>query len=366
MSDILQTIGVEIEGVTLDKKSIPASILSSGLITITRDASVETPALFIGSGSRVISPNSKIRRRLEGTLPVTTLGFELVSTPLGLDLPNVLFTTLSKLAAAGEIESERASIHIHVGFPKSLGLQKSMLAVAKRAEALLYRLAPISSPFRGYINHSVYCVPLSIPPAVFVRGVDRPYLLNPFEALKANSQQQFWSHFGINFSMSDRPRYHPARYFGINLYSILLRGTIVYRMCNYSNNPFRILAMALLCRGITELAVFSPKSVEPIPELSLSELSSNDVFKEVLRMFLTPMAKLGIPDNVLSFIEEHCHGIIDTTKQFVFDNQHVQSHVDCTIDEEIKDMAKFRLATGVVESEHIDIHNIGDFVWRMV
>lgn len=299
-------VGVEIETVitTQDEVNRWRASLSEVLPriykktfrTVTRDASVEakirrvTPRFSVYAGGDVGVVVSR-----GGGFPsshIDTSGMEFITLPTD---PDSLFELTKRLfnflVKNGEIESPRAAYHVHVGYPHSVSMLRKALIVGEKVEPLLYRLAGLGNAYRGIINCSAYCRPLTMPSAV-PTDTDSYVVLNPLRGRTASDLKEFWSGYAITFPGNNSgrgyTRHHPARYMGLNLYGVLLRGALEYRYWNLTLNPVWATAIAKLCLGLTEtMALYRIGDFEGFPELNLLEEPDDNKYGKALEMLIS-------------------------------------------------------------------------------
>lgn len=293
------TVGVEFETLFRSRRNVQADVSCFGpydsdsgrpkkngspVSMIYRDASVE--GLFAALDNVGLYLGSKEIRNLV-QLPSFTGGSEIITQPLAYDIADeVVAAILSSLEAGGEVFHPRTSIHFHFGFPKHLSALKRVLLIGLKTEQLLYRLAGLGNPYRGCINKSVYARPLGGRTAISA-GEGRYAIIDPIQALDANSEGDFWAVLMYN-TAAPANRYHPARYYGVNLYGLNLIGTVEFRMFNFSTNYSWVIAVMHLLQLLVEIAGLSNrKMIEELPN------STIDMSREDIVNFLLSLNKLG-------------------------------------------------------------------------
>lgn len=327
-----RTLGIEFESVVTTKEEM-VRILSSDisikriLKMVTRDASIESTFMCINNTSSKIFLGNKWLREHIVNNSIVVGGYEAVTVPLEL---SSMRDTIKKITSVeesyGEIFSNRASIHIHTGYPSGFIFLKTAIALGLVVEPLLYKIAGMTKPYRGLENDSAYCRALSIPPAVKLNDSKGYAVLNPSAGIKATSVSEFWNQFGID--PSNRERYNPLRYLCINVFSILLRGTLEYRFFNFTTKPAHIEAVASLCRFISDLMLRIP--LQTIKELDILSLNCTHTDLEYIKL-LNKLILLGKDYGCELLMERRDYltilSLIERTPQPVFINEYVLSHV---------------------------------------
>ena len=348
----LETCGVEMEGVgpsTHDISRLLSNCGASNEATVTRDASVEA-AVSLTSSMRLnyYSYASQFIRRIDSI----TAGYEVVTYPLPLD---VMDSTVHRItdalkASNNHFISPRASIHIHIGFAKNMALLKKSLLMGLAIDPLLFAMAGMGEQYRGAINQSIYARPLE--GGVGVATGDGYSHLLPERSLSTRSVNEFFLNY---FIFGRTQRYHPARYFAVNLYSILLHGTLEFRHFNQTDNPFWIMAAVRLVHAISELIVFaSEDELIELRTVSVFDMSPSNI-NELLYGLLSLFKKhdIDIDPSVVNNIQD----ILDVTPIPVFSKSPPLTHSTATFGRE---GWMVRLAEDPVNSGHIDIHNINN------
>ena len=361
MGVILDAIGIEIEGLYGTRDEIHHFIMSTlggtnYLSAIHKDASVETPVTMIRGVGLINLPH-----RFKKEIRNTTLGYEIVTNPLSLsDMEIFIPKVLIGLQRFGERFSPRTSIHIHVGFPESLSILKRGLKLGAMLDPLLFRLAGLGNPFRGEINSSIFCRPLSAAPFILGEDSGRKFQLNPLRGMDAKTMSDFWKGYFISYG-NDYERYHPARYFAWNLYSVLLRGTLEFRYFNLCLNPEWILTMINLCQSITELAVTS--DLPDIPVLDPFSEYKDSVYEDIIERLLSTIKNSDMLYKGILFRKETLLKILYSTPKPDFGKKKVLSHMQRAYPDRI--LERFSLEStkeNIPNSGFINIHsaNVAD------
>lgn len=288
--NIPYTLGLELESVIASREDMIKALKleskkSPHIKSVTRDASVESPLCNIGETSSLFLGNKLLRDGMRRRNPVVC-GYEVVTYPLEMDvMRQVINQTINMQVRMGEIFSERSSIHVHAGFPEGLIFSKGAVAMGLKVEPLFYKIAGMGSTFRGITNHSAYCRPLALPPAVRLTDSDKLAILNPEASLSSDSSNRFWNCFGIR--PGDRERYNPLRYFGINVFSTLLRGTLEFRFFNFCTVSKYVEAIASLAQFVTDLALRVPLEVwNTIPQVSIFSKNKDSDYNLIMDCLL--------------------------------------------------------------------------------
>ena len=363
-ADNPSTIGIEFESTISTRDSAQSNIKIAGenrglIYSITRDASVESNACYIGKNSSLFLGNKLLMGRINSR-DAKVIGYELVTNPLEMDvMRKVINQTINAQVRMGEIYSNRSSIHVHTGFPYGLIFKKVAVALGLKVEPLLYKIAGMGNTFRGLDNNSAYCRPLALPPAIRLNSSFRFALLNPTKAISAYGEEKFWGYFGIH--MRCRDRYVPLRYMGLNIYSILLRGTLEYRFFNFCSIAKYVESVAGLVQYLSDLILRLPiNTVTNIPAISIFESNTNQEYNDLL----SELVNLGKYYNselpISSGDVENIRELIEITPQPLFENKHILSHIKSgTISERTAKSFDLEIIDKADEPGIVDIHNFG-------
>lgn len=363
-ADNPSTIGMEFESTIATREGVQSKLKIArdgiGLIySITRDASVESNACYVGDNSSLFLGNKLLRGRINSR-DTKVIGYELVTNPLELDvMRKVINQTINAQIRMGEIYSNRSSIHIHTGFPYGLIFKKIAVALGLKVEPLLYKIAGMGNIFRGLDNNSAYCRPLALPPAIRLADSSRFALLNPTKAINTYGEDNFWGYFGIRAGCRDR--YVPLRYMGLNIYSTLLRGTLEYRFFNFCGIGKYVESVAGLVQYLSDLILRLPMStVINIPAISIFKNNPNQDYNDLLTELVTLgkyyNSELPIADGDVENIRE----LIEITPQPIFENKPILSHIkNGTINERTAKSFDLEIIDDADEPGIVDIHNFG-------
>jgi len=270
IGQILDTVGIELEslGKTQNEvsqiiKSIPGGI--STCFKVHRDASSEMicGVVQLEKKGRYLAINThtpgydKLTERKQ--LEKETYGYELVSIPLEIDLAELAIRSLlPTLENNGDFTSNRCATHIHVGMGINLYWLKNALRLGLWADDLFYSISGMGGNFRGMTNNAIYARPLTSGP-YFTYGDTYFQCLNWEKALSAKTVEEFFYCYAIDID-NGPVKYHPCRYFSINLYSAILNGTLEFRHFNQSFNPGLVVAITKLCQMFTEIIIKADSS----------------------------------------------------------------------------------------------------------
>ncbi len=346
-------LGVEIETDAISIQDAERILQQSGLSStfkVVRDASVETPAWKKG-GKTVLSKTSRSSK--------FTMGSEFVSVPLSMDnFRSGVRNLTGFLQTMGEPNfSRRASVHIHIECSPSITVVKNALNLFEKIEPLFYRLGGMGYPFRGVFNNSIYCRPITHPygpPVICSENGTYHQIFKTEDLKKAETLEEFWYMMAVSPDRVDR--YHPSRYFGLNLFSLALHGTLEFRYFNKTLNHQRISAVASLCLAITELL---NKRLD-LPPIRFNDGDDMERLKFVLQLIERNNEEYLVRDRDVFILES----IITTTKPVIFEDKYIYSHL----------LDKWVMPSGYlnkysrpkvssdecIKSGFIDIHNIGN------
>jgi hypothetical protein len=372
LGEVLDTVGIELEslGLTRDKASSILGSLPNGIgsnFNVHRDGSseiniytvpVNTPERYIQFSSHTKESEDLFARKYDKSVS----GYELISNPLYIDSAELtLAVLLPALENNGDFVSERCATHIHVGGMKNLNFLKNCLKLGLWFDEVFYSLAHLDSDkFRGYSNNAIYARPLQNGPYF---KYNRYYyqMLNWQKALEAKDLYEFYACYGVNVENGEPPKYHPGRYFSINLFSIIRIGTIEFRHFNQSFNPDMVIAITKLCQLFVEVAIKAKSS-------DLESLVPGDVFKtrttsyylDKLNQFLNLAEKLECDYLITSDEYKTLSSIIRNYKGIGIEDVEVLTHCrDFEISGDIMELGGFRRSKDKpIPDGHTDIHNI--------
>lgn len=346
-------LGIEIETDLIPLANAQRMLQQYNIDTFqaTRDASCEFPGHLTRGKKLILSRVEKSSK--------TTLGSEFVSVPMNIEQFKTSVRNMTMvLRSMGESHrSRRSSIHIHIECIPHLQTMKNALNLFESVEPLFYRLGGMGYDFRGIYNNSIYCRPVTNPfgpPVVLAEDGAMYQLFCPEDLKNADSIEKFWYIMGINPERIER--YHPARYFGLNLFSLILHGTMEYRFFNKTLSHQSINAVAALCQATTELMIRSKDLGSPV------SFSKEDDMGRL--SFLQSLIERTNKDHFLRDRDiVALETIITTTECYSIQEKYTKSHL----------FEKWNLQAGflrsykrrrvqkeeVIDSGFIDIHNIG-------
>lgn len=395
----LDTMGIEIEGTSMTVDAVqglllqylPKNFTSSGHlpISVTNDASTQSFADLLSTGRRNIlsySHTSAARSlRGSGRGNQVRLGYELVTNPMPIpEMENLIYPVVNILAVNGDIVSDRAAIHYHIGFANNLRLLKNFLRISLMIDPVLFRLGGMGRTFRGHINYSAYSRPLlnscvaylspkipennnlTLSQLMEMKKSHRQFVqvVNPMAALEANSLEEFWAAFGVSYRVGGgSQKYHPCRYSGINLYSIPQHGTVEFRHFNKILDPYLIICIGKFVRGLVELSTLLDKrdshQFEVVP--SNTEISMGDAAQIVQSLYSLCQEK------EVDFLptEAEIAFILEVMSQSSFKEipeMPVITHLrdSNTIDSTVASLGKLRIFEKALAPNFVDIHNVGE------
>jgi hypothetical protein len=248
---LIETVGLEFESCYTHENNPPVDDISN-YIRNSHDASIQTDAFVIGNrGCYLVLSDSKIQKIFGGRR--TVLGNELVTVPLYEKdkLAKVINILPRNLYRSGEAtQGFRESLHIHICYSYNLEILKRILEASLILENFLFNIGGNGYTFRGLKNNSIYCRPFSnYGPPVVLNNDNYVQILETNNLFKTKTIDDFWCNYG-GLSIGSNNRYHPARYFYINLYALLIHGTLEFRVFNKTLDSERITALVELCQAI--------------------------------------------------------------------------------------------------------------------
>lgn len=346
-------LGIEIETDSIELGKAELLLQMGGVrnFRATRDASIESNAHVTRSGAVLLSKTSKTQRSVVGT--------EFVSAPMSIEDFRISVRNLcGLLQTMGEPgHSKRSSVHIHIECEPRLKTIFNALRLFTKIEPLFYRLGGMGYEFRGISNNAIYCRPITHPygPPVVMGENGQPYQLFTLEdLLQAETLNEFWHKMAIDPQRAENQRYHPARYFGLNIFSLILHGTMEFRYFNKTLNHQKINAVASLCQAIVELIN---------GDLSLPDMNFSDGDDMGRLIFVNRLIELNNKEHKIRdrdyFILEN---IVTSTNAYQIEPRYIKTHLW-----DKYNMHSVYLKTGkrikvdgenIHNSGFIDIHNI--------
>jgi hypothetical protein len=238
-----ETFGIEIEYCDVVLQPFPPSIKK--YFTLTHDASVETNNVLNLKGIPV-----NARGELQRYFRSSTMGKEIISrVPLEIDDSFEIINSLTSFLKESGVSSknDRAGIHIHITCSPNYSIIREIFNVGLNLEAALYYFGCMGNSFRGTKNNCSYCFPLSRPPIIR----NNLYLYSIEDVFNAKTYNQIIERAGDLYHLNNS-RYAPPRYAYLNYYSLLLRGSLEFRVFNLTLSPFVIDLTLKLCSHITK------------------------------------------------------------------------------------------------------------------
>lgn len=383
IGQFLSTVGLEIEGTFLDRRSVMNIVggrlmnyLENSSLTVHRDASNEWDAevLRLGDSNRILmssthTPEAYRLSHLRVT-ENTRMGYEIITNALELpEMEALVYPLLQCLESAGDIPSNRSAIHFHVGFAHNLRMMKNLLRLSLTLDPILFRLGGMGGKNRGYINNFAYARPLLHSCVVPVRRIDDDgepsryrkyaYVINPMKALEAVTMEEFWASFGYHSSMGV-PKYHPMRYTGCNMFSILAHNTAEWRHCNNTFNPHLVVAIMKFMRGVVELSTALGKHANiELPILdSATEIPEKDAV-DIVEKIIALCVEHDVDDLPNTFeIDTIMRCIAESSYGGISDAAILTHNKDFSVPQNIVDLGGLKVVTKVTQSGYTDIHNI--------
>jgi hypothetical protein len=366
---ILDTVAAEIETTNV----IPTRFVErAGTLGILdwfkkdRDASSETFLKRLTDKLYFIDPFNLLTKSGRSLTQVTT-GVELISVPMYFrDAERIFPLLLGELDREGELEKgTRNAIHFHVGFPHSLGSLLSAVTFSAKFESLMYQLGTMGYTFRGDSNNAIYCRPHTAPPIVRCEDGNYRPVLSYEQLITSETVDEFWRAYGV--SQREPKRYHPSRYFGVNLLSILLHGTLEFRHFNFTVNSQLFLANMRLCQSTAEMLTKVPlRRLEELPFAPVTKSNDDCQLLEVLFALLDEFSDTyPMQPKYKTLLRE----LLCTAPKFVLPEGEIKSHLwDKYVQEDFyytgddkprrKVNARDLKDSGFLDSHQASVHNI--------
>jgi len=366
---LLETLGLEYEGLSITQDKLVRLFQNNktlkNSVRVTHDASSELMVRILNDRLKMVNHND-IARRLSGREYKS--GYEAVTVPLSFDeMEKTVTQLLGLLKEEGEFFSPRASIHIHVGFAHNLGIMKTGLEVGLALDSLFFQLGAMGGKFRGSINESIYCRPLTNGQVARCENRKNYQLLSPEKALKTDNVNDFWAQYAVD---PDEPpnRYISSRYFAWNLFSVLLHNTIEFRYFNQSLDINEIMAVISLCQGTAEMILNLSQKIDgsriiedKFQNLPIFKNHSKEEYGAQLLSLVRLMYDLGG-----KFVPKEYHldtlaSMLNISEPVVISRTPVKTHLQNYYIPERFASVLDSAGKNVGESGFVDIHNIKDF-----
>lgn len=366
---VLDTIGIELESLALSRERV-ARILSAipqGLgmnFAVHRDGSSEINAYHLGGNNNIlVNVHTKAAESLfEGRNPRTTLGYELISIPMDIETVELsLKTVMPALKSNGDFVSERCATHIHVGGMKNLGFLKRELKLALWFDEVFYSLAHMDGKkFRGYSNNAIYARPLLNGP-YFKYDRNNYQILNWEKALDAHDLWEFFMAYGLDIERGELPKYHPGRYFSINLYSVPRIGTVEFRHFNQTFNPNITTAVSKLCQIFVEIGIKSRAAdLDKLTPGNPFVLHSHSYYMNKLFKFLDLANSLDAEYSLTEYDIKQLQNVMYNYKGIGIEDTEVYTHCrDFNVPDDAIKIGELKKSTHKpISAGNTDIHNI--------
>jgi len=171
---------------------------------------------------------------------------------------------------------------------------------------------------------------------------------------------EFWKHYALNPN-GEVHRYHPARYFGLNLMSLLIHGTLEFRHFNQSLSPLLIMSTIKFIRGLAELVFFADDSFfDSLKQLDVFSEYSTPVYESMIYFLLDGMKENSI-ENLPNTKEQRAliSNLYSTPHHKIY-NKSVGTHINgYLLGGEYISTGYFERVDDMPESAgQVDIHNI--------
>ena len=345
-------------GFEFETTGIPGDIVMGiagemdGLLKFDHDASSESRVTWLSSKLALFNNTDQ---QLPGA--VDTTGTELISLLLyPSEFQSTIWKLFSKLEMRGEInKSLRSALHFHVGCQQNLAVIKKALTFSTKFESLFFQLGGMGYRHRGEENKMTYCRPMSSPygpPVVQCSDGYERQVFTVEHLLASRSVDEFWRLFQVD---PDNPkRYHPCRYFGLNVMALLHHNTLEYRFFNTTLVPQYVIAMMEFVRGCTEfISVSPPVVIDSFATETVYQKHDNPKQLETLISTMNPF----LEDKISLETKRILHRILEETPQVILKEEYVQTHKWGSWSAAASSMRTRMLPSGVaVPSGFIDSH----------
>lgn len=376
---LFETVGLEIEGTLMSRQRMSEELLPKlsqlmgqnfNKITLDRDASVESYAetMRLGGKYRAVNMHSHPYKALSsaGSGNTDVYGYEFKTVPIEIkDLKPVLYPLIYGLYDFGDVISDRASIHSHVGYANNFRMLKSYLAIMLNLEPVLYRLGGMGGTFRGHLNNAAYCRPLLnscvVPVAKGISGKYHAQIVNAIAARDSQNIHEFWAAFGIDNTAPSQSKYHPSRYAGANFFALYSHGTAEWRYFNKSFNVPLVIGITKLHRSIVETsALLSPREIRRFDVVDSSKEISYSDAEGILSMLVALCHDKDVgnipDDNEMALI-------LETIKDSHFEplpEVPTFTHIrDFNLSDAVVKKGHLKTVEEYLPTTYVDIHNIG-------
>ena len=370
---IIDTIGFEYETIALSRSKVEGILyrnrsleFSTGLISITRDASSESKYYTIPVGDKClidVNSHSDFARKLFGNnRRLNTFGVELITKPLEKDtMGNLIDYVLPALENGGDFVSERCATHVHIGMSNNVDILKSALSFGLWADELFFSLAGMRGNYRGTKNNSIYSRPLISGPFVKINRGNYYQVGNWRTALGADDIYKFFAAYHIDIERGLPSKYVPARYFALNLLSMVLIGTLEFRYFNQSLNPRDVKAIINLCQASAEIIYRGAAS--KLRSLEVGDpftYQSPNYYIRKLESLVSLSKEIGAKHSLENDSIVALNSMIEYNSPFNIGEKEVKTHVkDYSANQALVVMGNLNKSTKTPAMPgNVDIHNI--------
>lgn len=323
LSNFISQFGIELEIQVLSETDAGRLIRNNlSEFSITHDASVQSDIYICNNFKLLQKPPSYL------SYECYTAGAEIISIPLEFnENSKELIKRLTYiLEVKGEpSESYRESLHIHIDTSYNLDILKNMVYLGRFLEDVFYYIGGQGYTHRGMkVNEFLYCRPITgCGPTVTDSNCGNVQVFTCEDLLKATTVSRFFNRLGgaSNMSISHM---HPARYFYLNLYSLLAHKTLEFRVFNKTLNPAFIWAEVMFCRAFVKHAIR-----KALDDTLLEDLPVNSIFDKRNRIdVLNTLYEFSEWAKVKPGVVEVLATIISTTPEIIVPDRLLRSHTN--------------------------------------
>jgi len=322
LSNFVSQFGIELEIQVLNENDASRIIRNSlSEFSITHDASIQSD-IFLCNGLKLLQkPPSYL-----GYEPYTA-GAEIISIPLEFnDNSRELIKRLTYiLETKGEpAESYRESLHIHIDCTYNLDILKNFVHLGRFLEDVLYYIGGQGYTHRGMkVNEFLYCRPITgNGPTIIDSNFGNVQVFTCDDLLKATTVTRFFNRLG-GACNSSTSHMHPARYFYLNMYSLLAHHTLEFRVFNKTLNPEFIWAEVQFCRSFVKYAI--RKSLD---DILLVDLPTNSIFdRRDKGSILNTLYEFSDQAKIKPDIVNVLSNIINQTPEIIVPDRLLRTHV---------------------------------------
>lgn len=311
-TSVFNVVGMELEATTVHPILISRKIDTSTWRQDS-DASVQTPGTifgnmsFIGNIPEQLNANRYAERTIFGTELVLNPPFSLEGDGESVLLEKLLRLTDTLQGEGEPSRSTRAGLHIHISCPMSLGIVKALLMAGRAYEDVFFLLGTNGYQFRGeLVNESSYCRPITGCGPTYMPSCNSSSVYGPIfdveNLLQTKTMKEFWWAFGNVQPERDTEHMHPARYFWLNLYSLLAHGTVENRTYNVTLNPYLIHAQILFFSKFIKHFSVMGLTNDHIPEMPINSVFDRRSRKDVLLSFVELANMIGADETTVDVL----------------------------------------------------------------